>query len=356
MSFLAIKDLTVLTNGTESIPVDGQEGLISSFRLVGATNPVVLIGAYQISPSGTPVKNQQVIFYNEANITLGAFAITIFGKTLPSSLATKNFIASFIYDGSAWQGGFFVGLEEDGWLEGSDIADSTIPLTKLANGTSAYIIVYNGSGVPVAVAMSGDMVISNAGVITFNGSPIVNADINASAAIALSKLATGTDGYLVICNGAGVPVYVASSGDVTVNNAGVFTIGAGKVLLSMLESKLLTETIVLDGSFEAAGGAVPSVGDFKVKMAYAGTLNEIYAYATKAIANTDAGTIQAKNNAGVNMTNGLITFAISDPRGTAYTVNPTANNTFVAGDILTFTFAKVTAGGRVSLSLKVTRT
>jgi len=53
---------------------------------------------------------------------------------------------------------------------------------------AAKIIVGNASARPVAVAMSGDIAISNAGVTSFNGSPIVNADVNAAAAIAYSKL------------------------------------------------------------------------------------------------------------------------------------------------------------------------
>jgi len=55
------------------------------------------------------------------------------------------------------------------------------------------------------------------------------------------------------------------------------------------------------------------------------------------------------------MTSGTITFTASDARGTAYTAIPSANNTFVEGDILTFTTAKTTAGGKVHLSLKFTR-
>ena len=60
---------------------------------------------------------------------------------------------------------------------------------------------------------------------------IVNADINNSAAIALSKLASGTSGQVVIANASGVPTYVTLSGDVTVSNTGVATISADSVAL-----------------------------------------------------------------------------------------------------------------------------
>lgn len=54
--------------------------------------------------------------------------------------------------------------------------------------TSGNILVGNGSNVATSVAMSGDVTISNAGVTAIGTGVIVNADINASAAIAYSKL------------------------------------------------------------------------------------------------------------------------------------------------------------------------
>lgn len=60
---------------------------------------------------------------------------------------------------------------------------------------------------------------------------IVNGDINASAAIALSKLASGTAGQLVVANASGVPTYTTISGDITINSSGVATIAADSVVL-----------------------------------------------------------------------------------------------------------------------------
>lgn len=60
---------------------------------------------------------------------------------------------------------------------------------------------------------------------------IVNADVNASAAIALSKLASGTSGQVVVANASGVPTYTTISGDITISNTGVATIAADSVAL-----------------------------------------------------------------------------------------------------------------------------
>jgi len=53
---------------------------------------------------------------------------------------------------------------------------------------------------------------------------IVNADINASAAITYSRLATLADGNILVGNGSGVATSVNPSGDVDISNAGAFSI------------------------------------------------------------------------------------------------------------------------------------
>ena len=63
---------------------------------------------------------------------------------------------------------------------------------------------------------------------------IVNADISATAGIALSKLASGTAGNILVYNGSGVLTSVAETGDVTISDAGVTAIGASKVTSSMI--------------------------------------------------------------------------------------------------------------------------
>jgi len=70
--------------------------------------------------------------------------------------------------------------------------------------TSAYIYVGNGSNVATGVAMSGDISITNTGNTQIVAGAIVNADINASAAIAVSKLEALTASRVLGSNGSGV--------------------------------------------------------------------------------------------------------------------------------------------------------
>ena len=119
----------------------------------------------------------------------------------------------------------------NGTIVNADIdASAAIALSKLATGTAGNIIVYNSSGVPTAVAETGDVTISDTGVTAIASGVIVDADINASAGIALSKLATSTAGNIIVYNSSGVPTAVAETGDVTISDTGVTAIATGVIV------------------------------------------------------------------------------------------------------------------------------
>jgi len=90
--------------------------------------------------------------------------------------------------------------------------------------SSGNIFVGNASNVATGVAMSGDVTISNAGVAAIAAGVIVNADINAAAGIAFSKLASLASGNILVGSAGAVPTSVALSGDATISNAGVLTL------------------------------------------------------------------------------------------------------------------------------------
>ena len=63
---------------------------------------------------------------------------------------------------------------------------------------------------------------------------VTNTEVSASAAIAISKLASGTSSQVILANASGVPTYTTISGDITVSSTGVTAIGASKVTSSMI--------------------------------------------------------------------------------------------------------------------------
>ncbi len=107
----------------------------------------------------------------------------------------------------------------------------------LANGS---IYIGNASNVATAQVVSGDISITNTGVVSITAGAIVNADINASAAIALSKLAAVTADRLLISNGAGVII----SSSVTATEAGYLS-GVTSALQTQLNLKLTDPTTTI---------------------------------------------------------------------------------------------------------------
>jgi hypothetical protein len=77
-------------------------------------------------------------------------------------------------------------------------------------------------------------------------SSIVNSDISSSAAIAFSKLASLPSAEILVGNGSNVATAVSVSGDLSLSNTGAFTIGAGAVTASKLGT--VTDGVTLDQS------------------------------------------------------------------------------------------------------------
>lgn len=74
----------------------------------------------------------------------------------------------------------------------ADVSSSAaIAHSKLATITAGSVLLGNASAVPTATALSGDVTVNSSGVTAIGAGVIVDADVNASAAISLSKLATG---------------------------------------------------------------------------------------------------------------------------------------------------------------------
>lgn len=125
-------------------------------------------------------------------------ALDDIGNVSASAPTSGDFLK---WNGSAWvNASGVVTTSDSGTVTSTMIADATIvngdisasagiALSKLATSTAGNIIVYNSSGVPTSVTETGDITISDTGVTAISSGVIVNADISATAAIDLGKLA-----------------------------------------------------------------------------------------------------------------------------------------------------------------------
>lgn len=100
--------------------------------------------------------------------------------------------------------------------------------------TSAFILVGNGSNVASPIGMTGDISITNGGVTAIGAGKIVNAQINASAAIAHSKMAALSASLVMATDGSGFATTIAGF---TPTIAGYLT-GITSAVQSQIDSKL----------------------------------------------------------------------------------------------------------------------
>jgi len=117
---------------------------------------------------------------------------------------------------------------------------------------------------------------------------------------------------------------------------------------AQLTSEVRTEIVTVPLSF-----ATGAIGNHKIEMPYAGTVTKIDSVVSTLIEATNDATVTVKDNSAAVMATMTLTGGSST--GTTFTNSPSTNNTFVAGDVLTFTTAKTTVGGTTLLSLKIER-
>ena len=96
----------------------------------------------------------------------------------------------------------------------------------------------------------------NGTVIVSGNASIVNADINASAAIAYSKLATLTSGNIVLGSSANVATSTAVTGDVTISNTGVTAIATGVIVNADINASAAIEGSKIVAATTSVVGAV----------------------------------------------------------------------------------------------------
>ena len=135
----------------------------------------------------------------------------------------------------------------DGEIVNADVsASADIAVSKLLEGTSAQMLMTNGSSTPTWTSMTGDAAISASGGLTIASNAITAAkvsdgtlttsDLSSSAAITASQLASATAAYFLQANGSGVPTWTQLNGDFTLSSSGVATIASDAIDESMLNA------------------------------------------------------------------------------------------------------------------------
>lgn len=305
-SVRAISTSNITLSNTQT--VDGVS-LISGDRvLVAGQTDATENGIYVVVGSGNWVRADDADNTPGAEVTSGMFTFVEEGTTYAGSgwvLATANPIAlgttdlDFAQFSSAGVVVAGAGLVKTGntidlvsdnaaiAVNANSIAltlaDSTLAVTasglKLASLAEGKILIGDASGVATAQTLSGAITINAAGVTTLGSGVVTNTNI-ATGTIALDKLVSGTDGQIIVVNGSGVPTYVSTSGEVTLSNAGAFAIVDDAVTTSKIadEAVTLDKLVTLDAAKFVVGTSIGNSqvaisGDVSVSETGAATVN-----------------------------------------------------------------------------------
>jgi hypothetical protein len=283
---------TTLTSGGGTVNLP----VTDPYKIYKFTGSATLSSSYNIQASGTPITGMMYELEYEASLALDGNTLTIFGVSIGEELALKNFRVVAYYDGSAW------------------VTKVLIDTTPLPFVTEDMI-----TADAIVTAKIDDDAVTTAKILDANVTTAKIADANITAV----KLATDS-------------VTTAKIAD---NN----------VTTGKLASQLQVQDIVVPLSFESNEQAMN-----EIQIDYDFTLTSINFSVTKAIAATDDGTVSFYIN-GVATTAATKTFAASTAINTADSITFSGNNTGTAGQKIRLTTSKVTAGGKVLATLKITR-
>ena len=186
-------------------------------------------------------------------------------------------------------------------------ADAAIAFSKLASLTSGNVLVGSASNVPTSVAVTGDVTISNTGVTSIASGAIVNADVNASAAIAHSKLASMSSGNILVGSSGSVPTSVAVTGDVTISNAGLTTIANDAVTFGKMQNV---------SGYSILGKPTTGSGD----VAEIGSSSFMLEASTGFLRQSDAATARSTLGLGILATQDTLSVATGGTGQSSYTI------------------------------------
>jgi len=150
-------------------------------------------------------------------------------------------------------------------VDGDISTSAAIAYSKLAATTPGYILLgTTTTGAIVGAQMTGDVTIGTTGVTAIASNVIVDGDISTSAAIAHSKLAATTPGYVLLgTTTTGAIVGAQMTGDVTIGTTGVTAIGSQVIVDGDISGSaaIATSKLADSGNFILKGGTVAFSAD-----------------------------------------------------------------------------------------------
>ena len=319
----SLKSYTAPASGTILIPVDFASStpeLTYTNNIIAGT--VTLTGGLVVSPSGTPTTGQRVIVTWNASVTPSGNTITIFGETVPTELAARNFVAECLWDGTGgpWVVNILpdfagVGIVDSDRLAADSVTtakieDDAVTLAKMAALTKGNLIVGNASNAPTAL------------------------DIGVDSKILIGDATSGAGAYVL-------------SGDVTMTKGGVVTLASNSVVTADITDDNVTAA-KLDANSNKSSRDIPlsfmlaaEVGVINITICEACTIDKINVTVLSPALN-DAASMVYKNNGSTVLTASQTDITTGLVLGNIVSTTPSANNLFAANDNFRIEMSKTT--------------
>jgi hypothetical protein len=179
---------------------------------------------------------------------------------------------------------------------------------------------------------------------------ITNTDINASAAIAHTKLATMTAGQVLLGNASNVPTATALSGDVTVTSSGVTAIAAGVVVNADISASAAIDKSKLNLAGQIVNADInASAAISDTKLATIATAGKVSNSATTATNANTASAIVARDASG-NFVAGTITADVTGNAATSTKLS-SAKTFALTGDVTGSASSDLTTGPSIAATI-----
>ena len=260
-------DLTTITSGTINIPVENTVppsyvyGDTSNYYRVTADTEVTLTGTLSFSALGTPSPNTFVKFYFEKAIVVGSNALNIFGVDINGKYSGELFgsgvndplTVDCLYRNATDGWAVYMNVNADASstpVITSKIKDDAVTTAKIADDAVTFAKMQNA---PANSSGTG-------------GTVVVGNDKDAGATLSAFEV---DDAQILIGNADGFTA-AALSGDVTMTNAGVVTLAANSVVTADITDANVTTAKIADDNVTTA-----KIADANVTLAKLGSTGKL---------------------------------------------------------------------------------
>lgn len=208
-----ILKITLDGTGTEIPTLDISTGY-DSYLITGSA---ISTGNYAIVPTGVPQLGDKFVFeYNGTlDITTNGNTFALFATSITQEQLLKKWTATFIYNGSSWDGILQLSFSDSGIISSSDIGTGTIVNSNIANNTidistkavNLSVTTAKIDNLAVTTAKIDNLAVTDAKVNDVDGSKL------AAASVTNAKLATMADQTIKgnVSGGSAVPSDIAIS-------------------------------------------------------------------------------------------------------------------------------------------------